>query len=40
LSGLKIGIIFGLPGIIYVLLGPLCYGHAQWFEKKFRFPLS
>jgi uncharacterized membrane protein len=40
LSGFKIGIIFGFPGIVYILLGPFCYWHAQWFEKKFRFPLS
>ncbi len=40
LSGFKIGITFGLPGVIYILLGPLCYWHAQWFEKKFSFPLS
>ncbi|MCE2611809.1 DUF1211 domain-containing protein [Flavobacteriaceae bacterium D16] len=40
LSGFKIGIIFGFPGIVYALLGPLCYWHANWFEKKFRFPLS
>ena len=39
LSGFKIGLTFGLPGLIYLLLGPLCYWHAQWFEKKFRFPL-
>ena len=40
LSYFKIGIIFGFPGFVYILLGPLCYWHAQWFEKKFRFPLS
>ena len=40
LSYFKIGITFGLPGVIYFLLGPLCYWQAQWFEKKFRFPLS
>ena len=39
LSYFKIGIIFGFPGLVYVLLGPLCYWHAQRFEKKFRFPL-
>ena len=39
LSGFKIGLTFGFPGLIYLLLGPLCYWHAQWFEKKFRFPL-
>ena len=40
LSGFKIGITFGFPGVIYFLLGPLCYWHAKWFEKKFNFPLS
>lgn len=40
LSGFKIGITFGLPGFVYVFLGPLCFWHAQWFEKNFRHPLS
>ena len=38
LSGLKIGIGYGFPGFIYVLLGPFCYAHSKWFEKKFDNP--
>ena len=38
LSALKIGITYGFPGFIYVLLGPFCYAHSQWFEKKFENP--
>ncbi|WP_445385340.1 TMEM175 family protein [Robiginitalea sp. IMCC44478] len=38
LSTLKIGITYGLPGFIYVLLRPFCYAHSQWFEKKFKTP--
>lgn len=33
---LKVGITFGAPGFFYALLGPLCYFHAVWFEKKYR----
>ena len=35
---LKIGLIFALPGIIYVLLGPLCYWHGVRFSKTFKLP--
>ena len=31
----RLGITFGLPGFIYVLLGPLCYMHSKLFEKKY-----
>lgn len=31
----KAGIRFGLPGFIYILLGPLCYFHSVRFEKKY-----
>lgn len=31
LAGLKIGLIFALPGIIYALLGPLCWFHGVKF---------
>jgi len=36
LGVLKVGINFGAPGLFYGLLGPLCYLHAVWFDKKFR----
>ena len=29
-----IGVRFGLPGWIYGLLGPLCYTHGVWSEKR------
>ncbi|MEJ2584336.1 MAG: TMEM175 family protein [Robiginitalea sp.] len=32
---LGIGIRFGLPGILYVLLGPFCYWHSVQFEKTY-----
>ena len=32
---LGIGIQYGLPGFIYILLGPLCYYHALHFNKKY-----
>lgn len=35
LASLKIGIRFGFPGFIYVLLGPLCALHSYLFFKKF-----
>ncbi len=31
----KIGIRIALPGIIYAMLGPLCYWHGVYFDKKF-----
>jgi len=36
LGVLKVGITFGAPGFFYALLGPFCYFHAIWFEKKYR----
>ena len=36
LGVLKVGINFGAPGFFYGLLGPLCYLHALWFDKKYR----
>lgn len=36
LGVLKVGINFGAPGFFYGLLGPLCYLHAVWFDKKYR----
>ena len=34
LAKFKIGLLYALPGIIYALLGPLCYVHGMQFEKK------
>lgn len=31
---LQLGLYYGLPGIIYMLLGPFCYFHAMYFQKK------
>jgi hypothetical protein len=31
----QVGLEFGLPGFIYVLLGPLCYWHSKLFEKNY-----
>lgn len=28
------GLRFGLPGWLYALLGPLCYAHGVWSEKR------
>lgn len=30
----KVGLFYGVPGFIYVLLGPLCYFHSVKFHKK------
>ncbi|MDT0607153.1 TMEM175 family protein [Croceitalea rosinachiae] len=35
IAKLKVGLNFALPGIIYALLGPLCYIHGVHFEKKY-----
>jgi len=35
LARLKIGLIYALPGLIYSLLGPLCYIHGVRFDKKY-----
>lgn len=32
----KIGITWALPGLIYMILGPLCYFHGVYFAKKFK----
>ncbi len=31
----KVGLKFGVPGVIYALLGPLCYYHGVSFKKKY-----
>lgn len=36
LTRLQAGVAYGLPGIIYVLLGPLCFAHAHLFNKKYK----
>jgi uncharacterized membrane protein len=30
----QVGVAYGLPGIAYVLLGPLCYGFGTWMERR------
>lgn len=35
LAKLKIGLVYGLPGIIYGLLGPFCYFHGVHFKRKY-----
>ena len=35
LSLFQIGLRFGLPGMIYMLLGPLCGFHGVWTKKKY-----
>ncbi len=35
IAKMQIGLVFALPGLIYVLLGPLCYWHGVSFSKKF-----
>ncbi|MCD8483571.1 MAG: DUF1211 domain-containing protein [Verrucomicrobia bacterium] len=34
LAGL--GISWGFPGIVYALLGPLCWVHADWHNRKYQ----
>ncbi len=36
LSLFQVGIRIGFPGFVYMILGPLCYGHAVWHNKKAR----
>ncbi|MDB2384982.1 TMEM175 family protein [Polaribacter sp.] len=35
LAKLQVGLRFGFPGIIYGILGPLCYFHSKHFYKKY-----
>ena len=35
IAKLKIGLRFALPGIMYAILGPLCYLHGIYFGKKY-----
>ncbi len=34
LASFKLGLAFGLPGMIYFILGPLCYWHGRWSARK------
>lgn len=34
LAKFKVGLMFGVPGFVYALLGPLCYFHSIKFHKK------
>lgn len=36
LAKTQLGIKWALPGMIYMLLGPLCYLHGVFFAKKFK----
>ena len=36
LATMGVGIQFGLPGFIYVIIGFLAWGHAVWFNKKYK----
>ncbi|GMN09243.1 hypothetical protein MTsPCn9_03010 [Croceitalea sp. MTPC9] len=36
----QIGLRYALPGIIYAILGPLCYWHGASFEKKYNSKLQ
>ncbi len=35
LAYFKVGIVFGFPGIVYTLIGPLCFWHSKHFHKKY-----
>lgn len=37
LAKYQIGLHFGLPGIIYAILGPACYFHGVWFRNHYNF---
>jgi uncharacterized membrane protein len=39
-AAMGIGIRYGFPGFIYVILGPLCYLNSKRFEKKYPNILS
>ena len=32
---LNVGMKIGFPGWIYGLIGPLCFWHSRWFDKKY-----
>lgn len=34
IAALGLGVRFGLPGIVYFLLGPLCYLQAVWSQRS------
>ena len=31
-----VGLRWGAPGVVYILLGPLCSAHAAWSERRWR----
>nr|WP_299343647.1 TMEM175 family protein [Allomuricauda sp.] len=35
LAFFEVGMRIGFPGIFYTLLGPLCFWHSKWFNKKY-----
>lgn len=39
LAKMKVGLSYALPGLIYSILGPLCYAHGVHFEKKYNSKL-
>ncbi len=36
IARMHLGLKIALPGMVYALLGPLCYGHGVWFAKKYK----
>lgn len=36
LARIGVGLAFGLPGMIYFVLGPLCFAHGVWSERRRR----
>jgi len=40
LAFFNFGIKFAVPGFVYFVLGPLCYLHAIWFNKKIKNKLQ
>ncbi len=36
IARLQLGLKIALPGMVYALLGPLCYWHGVWFAKKYK----
>lgn len=36
LATFNVGLKYGIPGLIYFILGPLCHLHGIWFQKNIR----
>jgi uncharacterized membrane protein len=34
LAWLGLGVAYGLPGLAYVLLGPICFGYGSWMDRR------